>query len=98
MSENSASHATGNSVTLRVKASSSASALAAAISHAIYDKKDVSLRAIGAGAVNQAVKALAIAQSFVASRAISLSFRAGFTTVEMPEGEVTAIVFKVLTD
>jgi stage V sporulation protein S len=83
---------------LRVKGSSSASALAAAISHGIYDSKHVVLRAIGAGAVNQAVKAVAIAQSYVGARGLVLSLRVGFTDVQMPDGKVTAIVMKVLSE
>lgn len=96
MSEASDSNTPSNAVVLRVKSSSNASSLAAALSHAVYDGKDVTMRAIGAGAVNQAVKAQAIAQSFVASRAITLAYRPGFSTAQMPEGEVTAMVFKVL--
>jgi len=83
---------------LRVSASSNASATAAAVAHAVYEGKKTSLRAIGAGAVNQAIKALAIAQSFVGSRGYSLSFRPGFVTVPMPEQDVTAIVLHVLVD
>jgi stage V sporulation protein S len=88
--------AESNETILRVKASSNASALAAAVAHNIYEGKQVSLRAIGAGAVNQAVKAMAIAQSFVGSRGYSLSFRPGFTTVTMPEGAVTAMLMRCL--
>ena len=80
---------------LRVKGSSSAPALASAISHGIYDGKKVILRAIGAAAVNQAVKAVAIAQSYVGARGLTLSMRPGFTDVNMPDGTVTAIVFKI---
>lgn len=80
---------------LRVKSNSSASSLASAISHAVYDGKKVTLRAIGAGAVNQAVKAIAIAQSFVGPRGLVLYCRPGFTTVKMPEGDISAIVFRV---
>ena len=80
---------------LRVSASSPATSLAAAISHAIYDGKKVTLRAIGAGAVNQAVKSIAIAQSFVGQRGIVLLCRPGFTTVRMAEGDVSAIILKV---
>lgn len=96
MSETQAVNPGGEETLLRVKGSSNASALASAVAHAVYEGKDVSLRAIGAGAVNQAIKALAIAQSFVGSRGFSLSFRPGFTTVTMPEGDVTAILLKVL--
>jgi stage V sporulation protein S len=80
---------------LRVSASSSATSLAAAVSHAVYDGKKVVLRAIGAGAVNQAVKAVAIAQSFVGQRGISLLVRPGFTTVKMDDADVSAIILKV---
>lgn len=86
---------------LRVKSSSEAPKLASAISHAIYDGKQVQLRAIGAGAVNQACKAMAIAQGFVAPRGFSLVFRPGFTTVQMTDNgiptEVTAMMFRVIT-
>jgi stage V sporulation protein S len=84
---------------LRVAASSAPSELAAAISHALYDSKNVVLRAIGAGAVNQSVKAIAIAQSYVAQRGLYLTCRPGFATVKMPDGkDVSAIVFRVQTN
>ncbi len=87
---------TKNEAVLRVKSNSDASKLASAISHGVYDGKTVTMRAIGAGAVNQAVKAMAIAQSFVGSRGVSLTFRPGFITVEMADQTITGIVFKVI--
>ena len=63
---------------LRVRGASSASALAGAISHGVYDSKNVVLRAIGAGSVNQAVKGIAIAQSLCMARGVALSTRFGF--------------------
>lgn len=84
-----------NTALLRVRASSDATRLASAISHALYDGKEVALRAIGAGAVNQSVKALAIAQSYVGPKGLSLTCRPGFVTVQMDDGEVTAILFRV---
>jgi stage V sporulation protein S len=86
----------GSEVTLRVRSSSSAASTASAISHAVYDGKRVTLRAIGAGAVNQALKAIAIANSFVAPRGIVLDCRPGFTTVEMPEGPISALLLRIL--
>jgi stage V sporulation protein S len=80
---------------LRVKATSNANSLASAISHALYDGKKVVLRAIGAGAVNQAVKAIAIAQGFVGMRGLTLWTRPGFTTVTVPDGDISAIVLRV---
>lgn len=86
----------GSETVLRVKSSSSAASLASAISHAVYDGKRVTLRAIGAGAVNQAVKAIAIANSFVAPRGIVLDCRPGFTTVTMPDGDISALLLRIL--
>lgn len=89
------SHSDPDEALLRVSSSSSANSLASAISHAVYDGKRVTLRAIGAGAVNQAVKAVAIAQSFVGVRGLVLYSRAGFVTVAMPDREVSAVVLRV---
>ena len=81
---------------LRVKGTASVPPLASAISHAIYDGKTVTLRAIGASAVSQAVKAAAVARGHVAPRGIDLMLVPGFATVDMPDQEVTAIVLKVV--
>jgi len=88
----------GEEFVLRVKNSSSAPSLAAAISHGVYDSKKVVHRAVGAGAVNQAVKAIAIAQSYVGQRGLVLSCRPGFVTVQMPDREVSGIVFYVFVN
>lgn len=82
---------------LRVKPSANPQKLASAVAHACYEHKRVVLRAIGAGAVNQAVKACAIARGFVAPRGLDLAIRPGFTTVTMGDGdEVSAITLLVL--
>jgi stage V sporulation protein S len=84
---------------LRVRGASSASALAGAISHGVYDSKKVVLRAIGAGAINQGVKAIAIAQSLCMARGVCLSTRFGFTEVTMPDNKIsTAILMKIVVD
>jgi stage V sporulation protein S len=83
---------------LKVAASTPAGTLASAIAHAVYDGTPVTMRAVGAGAVNQAIKALAIAQSYVAPRGIILSCRPGFTEVTMPDGKVmSGIIIRVFT-
>lgn len=81
---------------LRVKSSSSAPNLASAIANNIYDGNTVVLRAIGAGAVNQAVKAVAIAQSYVGPRGKVLSCRPGFATVKMDSTDVSAIILRII--
>ena len=83
---------------LRVRAATPAKDLAAAISHGIYDGRRLVLRAIGAGAVCQAVKAVAIAGSLVAARGLTISCRPGFQDVEMPDGITTAITIRVFAD
>lgn len=87
--------ATSEEPFLRVSAGSNPQSVASAIAHAIYDKREVKLRAVGAGAVNQAVKALAIARGYVAPRGLDLTCKPGFTTIESRDGEISAIVFAV---
>jgi stage V sporulation protein S len=82
---------------LRVAAKTPTAELASAISHAVYDGKTVCLRAVGAGAVNQAVKALAVAQGYVAQRGLMLANRPGFESIMMDKEERTAMVFRVFT-
>lgn len=80
---------------LRVSAGSNPQSVAAAIAHAIYDTRHVKLRAIGAGAVNQAVKAIAIARGFVAPRGLDLVCKPGFATVDSRNGQISSITFTV---
>lgn len=80
---------------LRVAARTPTAELASAISHAVYDGKRVTLRAIGAGAVNQAVKGMVVAQQYVAGRGLVLATRPGFVTINMDGEDRTAIVFHV---
>lgn len=80
---------------LRVSAGSNPQSVASAIAHAIYENKAVKLRAVGAGAVNQAVKAMAIARGYVAPRGLDLTCTPGFTTIESRDGEISAIVFAI---
>lgn len=80
---------------LRVKGSTPADSLGSAIAYGIYSGKRLALRAIGAAAVNQAMKAVAIAQHHLGPKALVLYVRPGFTDVEMPDGTVTAMVFKI---
>ncbi len=80
---------------LRVSASSNPQSVASAIAHAVYENRQVKLRAVGAGAVNQAVKAIAIARGYVAPRGLDLTCKPGFTTIESRDGEISAIMFAI---
>lgn len=81
-----------NDYILKVKASSVPHSVASAIAHGIYDGKSVVARCIGAGAVNQAVKATAIARGWVAERGRNLVVVPGFQDLETDKGTVSAIV------
>jgi stage V sporulation protein S len=80
---------------LRVSNSSNPQSVASAIAHAVYENHHVKLRAVGAGAVNQAVKAIAIARGYVAPRGLDLTCKPGFTTIDSRDGEISAIVFAI---
>jgi stage V sporulation protein S len=80
---------------LRVSAGSNPQSVASAIAHAIYENGNVKVRAVGAGAVNQAVKAMAIARGYVAPKGKDLVCKPGFTTIESRDGEISAIVFAI---
>ena len=80
---------------LRVSAGSNPQAVASAIAHAIYDNRHVKLRAVGAGAVNQAVKSIAIARGYAAPRGLDLTCKPGFTTIDSRDGQISAIIFTV---
>jgi stage V sporulation protein S len=82
---------------VRVGAATPVHELASAVAHACYEGTPPTLRAIGAGAVNQAMKALAMASQYVAGRAMYLSVRPGFVTIDLDDKpNVTAMIFKVV--
>ena len=55
------------------------------------------MRAVGAAAVNQAVKAIAIARGYIASRGVDMVCRPGFTNVPGKDGKdsISAMVFRL---
>jgi stage V sporulation protein S len=83
--------------TLFVSASSPVGKLGSAIAHSVYDGTHVELRAIGAGSISQAVKAVAVARGYVAPHAVDLLVRIGFKDVDLPDKTVTAMVFDIIT-
>ena len=71
---------------LKVSAKSSPNGVAGAIAGLIKENGKVEMQAIGAGALNQAVKAVAIARGFVAPAGVDLVCIPAFAEVEV-EGE-----------
>ena len=80
---------------LRVSAGSNPQAVASAIAHSIYELRSCKIRAVGAGAVNQATKAIAIARGYTAPRGLDLICVPGFASIESHEGTISAIVWSV---
>lgn len=77
---------------LKVSAKSSPNSVAGALAGVLRENNyEAELQAIGAGALNQAVKAVAIARGFVAPHGIDLVCIPAFTNIEFDGEERTAI-------
>lgn len=77
--------------TLKVRAKSNPSAVAGALANVFREKGSVEMQAIGAGALNQAIKAIAIARGFVAPSGKNLICIPAFTDIVIEGEERTAI-------
>lgn len=80
---------------LKVSAKSRSTAVAGAIAGVIRESGYAEVQAIGAGAVNQAVKAIAIARGYLAEDGIDIVCIPSFTEVMIGDQERTAIKFIV---
>jgi stage V sporulation protein S len=76
---------------LKVSAKSSPKSVAGALAGVLREKGCAELQAIGAGALNQAVKAVAIARGFVAPSGVDLVCVPAFTDIVIDGEERTAI-------
>jgi len=80
---------------IKVAADSRAPAVAGAIAGVIRERGKVDVRAIGANAVNQAVKAVAIARGYLMPEGIDIVCIPSFAEVVIDEQERTAISLRV---
>ncbi len=78
---------------LKVSSKSSPKSVAGAITAITREKRPVELQAVGAGAVNQAAKAIAIARSNLALFGIDLVCIPAFDNVMIDDEQRTAIKF-----
>ena len=76
---------------IKVSAESRTSAVAGAIAGVVREHKRAEVQAIGAGAVNQAVKDTAIARGYLHEYGIEVICSPEFTSVEIDGKERTAI-------
>ena len=72
--------------TLKVSSKSNPKSVAGALANAFRSSGKVEIQAVGAGALNQAVKAIAIARGFVAPAGVDLVCIPAFAEVQV-EGE-----------
>jgi len=76
---------------LRVAAKSNPNSVAGALAGVIREKGRAEMQAIGAGSLNQAIKAMAIARGFVAPGGIDLVCTPAFVDIQINGEERTAI-------
>lgn len=77
--------------TLKVSAKSNPNSIAGALAGVIREKGSAEIITIGAGALNQAVKAIAIARGFVAPSGLDLICKPAFSDIEIDGEERTAM-------
>ena len=76
---------------LKVSAKSNPNSVAGALAGVLREKGGAEIQAIGAGALNQAIKSIALARGFVAPGGIDLVGVPAFTDIEIEGEERTAI-------
>ena len=83
---------------LKVRADADVKSLGSSVAHNVVEGKQVYLRALGAGAVNQAVKSVAIANEWLASRGRRIALVPGFIDVPAREGtgKISGIVLRAV--
>lgn len=76
---------------LKISTKSNPNSVAGAIAGLIKERGKAEMQVIGAGAINQAVKAIAIARGFVAPSGIDLICIPAFTEVKIDDEDRTGI-------
>lgn len=76
---------------LKVSSKSNPNSVAGALAGVLRENGGAEIQAIGAGAINQAIKAVAIARGFVAPSGIDLVCVPAFTDIDIEGEERTAI-------
>ena len=77
--------------TLKVSSKSNPNSIAGALANVLKDESCVEIQAVGAGALNQAIKGIIISRGFVAPSGKNLYCIPSFTTIMIDNEERTAI-------
>ena len=76
---------------LKVSGKSNPNSVAGALANVLRERGKAEIQAIGAGALNQSIKAVAIARGFVAPSGVDLICIPAFTDIMIDNEERTAI-------
>jgi len=82
---------------LRVAKNSDANSVAGSIANKVRSGERVVILSIGAGSVNQTVRAVALARRFLEGDGIDVCFRPEFIHITLDDGERSAIKFVILS-
>ena len=80
---------------LKVSAQSNPKSVAGALAAVVREHGSAEMQAVGAGAVNQSMKAIAIARGYMAPSGVNLITIPSFTEIKIDGQERTAIHFSV---
>ncbi len=83
-------------IRLKVAAASNPKSVAGSIVNNIREKKDVEVVVMGAAAVNQAMKAIAIARDYIGPEGIELLVRPSFTHLELEGEQKSAMILTIV--
>ncbi len=76
---------------LKVSSKSKPTSVAGALANSLKERSVIEIQAVGAGAINQAVKSIAIARGYVAPLGYDLYCVPAFSDIEIDGEERTAI-------
>jgi len=82
--------------TLKVSAKSNPNSVAGALAAVLRQRDSVEIQAVGAGAINQAIKAVAIARTYLRGSEIDLTCFPSFIDVEINCNERTGISLAIV--
>lgn len=83
--------------TLKVSTKSNPNSVAGALAGIINEgEREIEFRLVGAGALNQAVKATAIARGFLKEKNIDIALEPAFGNINIEGNERTAIRLRIL--
>lgn len=77
--------------TLKVSSKSNPNSVAGALANIFKDKEKVEIQSVGAGALNQAMKAIIVCRGFLAPAGKNITCIPSFTNIDIEGEERTAI-------